>query len=240
MTVRRGGILLALAIWLQAVTAGAADILVDPIRIRLTTPEQREAITVTNRGTDPLVVDVESVSWTQSNGDDRYAPTDELIVNPPVFTVPPGKTQIVRVGLRRPRALETEAPYRIFLREVPTAAVGGRSGLRVLMRIGLPIFVAPRHSDRRVEWQARIGPDGHLALTAVNSGNVHLQVSEFRIQDSGDKPQVLQSRHTNDYLLPGQTRRWDLGAAKPWPPGAHVGVTTDRGEQDVPIAGSKP
>jgi len=233
---RRLGIALLAAL---AGAAMAAELDVMPVGVRLATPSAREALAVGNRGHDAVVIEVEIYRWTQSEGADVYTQTDELVVNPPLFTLPPGQTQVLRVGLRRPQPVEQEVAYRIFLREVPTAEVGGRSGLQVLLRLGLPVFVAPPESAVRLRWQARPAADGKLVVEAVNEGNVHVQLSQLQLQDAGaaiGTPALA----LNAYLLAGQGGRWTLNPGRPLPAGARVVATTDRGRQDVPVAVPKP
>ena len=221
-----------------ALAATAAELEVMPVGVRLSTPQAREALAVGNRGHEAVVIEVETYRWTQENGADVYTATDELVVNPPLFTLPPGQTQVLRVGQRRPQPVDQEIAYRIFLREVPTAAVGGRSGLQVLLRLGLPVFVAPPESAVRLRWQARPTADGKLVVEAVNEGNVHVQLTQLQLQDAGAAG--MPALALNAYLLAGQGGRWTLNPGRPLPSGARIVATTDRGRQDVPVAVPKP
>lgn len=241
--------LLTAVFWLGSGAVLASDIQVDPIGVRLRSPDDRQVITVTNRGKAELTMEAETVDWTQADGEDRYAASAGLLANPPLFTLQPGQSQIVRVGLRTPQPIQQESAYRIFLREVPSATSGPGS-LKVLLRLGLPVFVAPRKVDDHVEWSAKREPNGNISVFARNVGNVHRQVTHLGVAP-GTTPSAtakpgnpldhdLGGRQTNDYLLPGQSRRWKLDVPKAPPAGASVEVETDRGRQEVPIAASTP
>ncbi|WP_119628929.1 fimbrial biogenesis chaperone [Methylocaldum marinum] len=98
---------------------------VAPVRLELSAPELTGAITVTNTGTESSVVQLEATDWSQRNGQDEYAPSRKLSATPPIFTLGPGATQTVRVGLRHPPDPRRELAYRLFLQEVPPPAPQG-------------------------------------------------------------------------------------------------------------------
>lgn len=56
---------------LFALSAAASDLALMPVRIVLKPNEDRAALTLTNQGNDPVVMQVEPVSWTQVDGQDR-------------------------------------------------------------------------------------------------------------------------------------------------------------------------
>src|SRR4249920_2225792 len=87
---------------LTAGSALAGSFQVSPVRIELTPSAPTAPINVRNESTtDTVVVQLRAVSWKQENGEDNYAPSTELIATPPIFTLQPGGSQTVRVGLRR-------------------------------------------------------------------------------------------------------------------------------------------
>ncbi|TCJ11698.1 molecular chaperone [Parasulfuritortus cantonensis] len=237
------GRLLAAGALLWAAGAGAADIGVMPVGLSLAQGRDRAAITVTNQGKDGVVMQVDTVAWTQEGGEDRYVPTAELLVNPPLFTVKPGHSQVLRVGLRQPPSGEREAAYRLILREVPQAAAvpaspvaGGR--VQVLLQMRLPVYVDPARPDPGQRWQARWGRDGTLETTLSNTGNVHLVVGELRLRAADAAPDAapIAMLKAGTPVFPGQSRTWQL----PVGPAARgqrctLEVTTDRGPQHVAL-----
>ena len=54
-----------------------------------------------NHGQAAAVVQLEPMAWAHMAGKDTYTPTNEILATPPIFTIPAGGAQIVRVGLRR-------------------------------------------------------------------------------------------------------------------------------------------
>ncbi len=231
-----------IACLLFATAAAAADIAVLPVGLSLAGGHDRQAITLTNQGAEPAVMQVETVSWTQADGRDLYEPTRDLLVNPPLFTIAPGQSQILRVGLRRPPPADREVAYRLFLREVPPAAPGPAAGagsrVRVLLELRLPVYVPPAQVIRTQQWRGRRTAGGGIELEVANTGNVHLVVGGLRLRDAGASPDALPlaEAEVSAAVFPGQQRRWELHPRQTLR-GRHfvLEVATDRGRQDVDL-----
>jgi fimbrial chaperone protein len=170
------------------------------------------------------------VGWTQPDGEDSYAPTADILATPPVFTVAPNSEQIVRIALRRAPAGNRELPYRIFFQEVPPAPKPGSNTLNVALRVGIPVFVQTRCDETRpaLRWSATRIASGDIALTAENTGCMHVQVTGLSVQ-FGDGAFVPVS--AIKYVLPGNRMTWTVTP----PSGAdtaqlHIQGESDRGE----------
>jgi len=182
------------------------------------------------------------VQWTQAEGQDAYAATRNILASPPIFTVPPGGEQIVRVGLRQAPDALMERSYRVYLQEVPTPAPSGFKGMRVALRLGIPVFVAPGAArasaplQATLQWGIRTGADGML-LTARNPGNAHVEVTRITLALKGESKLLFQ-RDVQGYVLPGQHHEWKFD--HPLAPGSllHVSAKSDAGpiEADVVVA----
>mgnify|MGYP000853808922 CR=1 FL=1 len=233
--------LLSLIAGLAATCAGAADLGVMPVRVELSARQDRQAITVSNRGAEPVLIQAETVSWVQTDGEDQYTPTRELLVNPPLFTIPSGGSQIVRVGLRRPVDAERELSYRIFLREVPGAppsATGDKGQqIRVLLELRLPVYVAPARPQPAQRWRASRSADGGIELELANTGNAHVVVGGLRLLAPGALPGAapLAEMKGGGSVLAGQRRVWHL--APPAPDGRFfvLEVRGENGSQHVAL-----
>ena len=238
ITARRRVPWIVLALSLAATEAPAGSFQVNPIRVDMTKGATTAAITVRNDGEEPIVVQSSVVKWSQDNGQEVYAPTTEALVTPPIMTVPPGGEQIVRVGLRRGPDPQRELAYRLYLQEVPPPPKPGFTGLQVALRVGLPVFVAPgAPAIRRLEWSAQIGQDGAIRLAAQNTGNAHVQITDFELGLPG-AGEPIAHESTLAYVLAGQRRQWTL----PAPPDRVKSVTefrlkayTDAGEIDTAV-----
>lgn len=220
---------LAAASW-----ALAGSLQISPVRIVLSAQTPIVVLTVRNESAKASVMQLEGVSWQQSAGEDIYVPTREVLATPPIFTVPPGGTQIIRVGLRRPPDSRRELAYRLFLQEVPAAtAPQNKDGVSVVLRFGIPIFVAPAGAAPRplLEWRAVMATQKALRIEAINRGDAHVQVSGFSLAAADGGP-LLAQHQGMDYLLPEQGRHWLVTIDQARPPGTQLRIVaqTDAGE----------
>lgn len=217
--------------------ASAGSFGVSPVRATLSANQPVGALTVRNTGTESAVVQLEMVSWSQQDGEDVYTSTRDVLATPPIFTVPAGGSQVVRVGTRRPPDAQRELTYRLFLQEVPPSPKPDFQGLQIALRIGVPVFVLPAVAAKPVlRWQANRTPEGGLKLSLANSGNAHIQIANFRLSLSGSvQPWV--TRQVAAYVLPGQSRDWIVTANPVPPPGAvlRLFAQTDAGDMEADV-----
>ena len=210
---------------------------VSPVRATLSAGQSIMALTVRNEGSEPAVIQLEPMAWSQRDGKDVYAATREIIATPPIFTVPPGGRQIVRIGLRRAPDARLELAYRLYLQEVPPPPPPGFQGLQVALRLGVPVFVNPPVAlAPALKWSARRMPGGELKVGLANNGNAHVQVMGFALGAAGGA--TLASSKAVAYVLPGQAREWLLKASPPPPSGTALQLVavTDGGEIRTDLA----
>lgn len=192
--------------------AHAGSFTVNPVRVTLSPSHAVAAITVRNAGSDASVIQLETSRWTQQDGKDVLTPSREILATPPIFTLAPGGSQIVRVGLRREPDPQRELTYRLVLREVPPPQPIAQ-GLRVALAISMPVFVVSAHpSFSNLQWQAQRLADGRIQLQATNTGSAHVQVGSIELSLPGSaSPAVTESVAT--YVLPGNARSWTFKSA---------------------------
>ena len=237
---------LLVCLGLLPLAAQAADVTLMPVNVHLNGGNDRATVQVANNGTEPVVMQAEAISWSRVDGTDIDGPTSDIIVNPPIFTIKPGQTQVLRVGLRRSQELPQEATYRIVLREVPTlrlSDIGNVSGsVRVLMALRVPIYVAPAKVVRNEHWKLSQDHDGQMLAVVSNTGNVHMKIAELRVQGVGAEDLVIEQRGPQSVLFPGEQRSFRLKrastrlATEP----VTMQVRTDQGLQNVAFNDSQP
>lgn len=201
-----------------AAPALAGRFSVAPIRVDFAAGLRIGAVTVTSEDDHPLVFKNSPSLWTQNpDGGDVYTPTSDLVVTPPLLRVETGEPRIVRIGtLREPG--DVERSYRVFLEEqAPANPEGGGATIAVVIKFGVPVFVAPR--SERVAGSAEIveRKPARVTLQVKNTGNVHFNVETITANG------VALKDVSSWYLLPGTTRRYDLAI----PPGACTGPAID-------------
>ncbi len=203
-------ILAVSAAWTLPVAAGEFAIL--PLRLHLDRSTRAGEVTIRNQDTAPLRMQAQAMTWRQDDdGKDVYAPADDLIFFPRALEIPPGESRIVRVGVRA-APVTREETYRLFLEQLPPAApeaapVG--ASLRVLLRVGVPVFIAPAQAAER---KASIGgPEiqaGQVRWSVANEGNVHFVADRVEMK-------ALARDGTTLFTRQFQERYFLAGARKP-------------------------
>jgi fimbrial chaperone protein len=197
----------ALAFLLLTATAPAlaGRFSVAPIRVDFGAGLRIGAVTVTSEDDHPLVFKNSPSLWTQNaDGGDVYTPTSDLVVTPPLLRVEAGEPRIVRIGtLREPG--DVERSYRVFLEEqAPANPEGTGATIAVVIKFGVPVFVAPRSERVAGIGEVVERKPGRVTLQIKNSGNVHFNVETITANG------VAVKDVSSWYLLPGTTRRYDL------------------------------
>lgn len=197
----------ALLLWVAPASAGSYS--VKPVIVDLSDQRPATTLRVTNTQSQPISLQVATFAWSQHDGEDQLTETQAIIAMPPVFTLPPGKTQSLRVGLRGAKPGDAEQAFRLVLKEIPSAEQGG--GLQLALNMSLPVFVKPSAKvEPELRWQLRRGAAGDLALRVENRGGAHSKFSEWQLQRQGD---TLANETGLFYLLPGASREWPLVAS---------------------------
>jgi fimbrial chaperone protein len=192
--------------------ASAGNIDVNPMRLTLSDSNQMGTITVRNKGSNPVPMQLEILNWLQNEGNDVLTATREILANPPIFTIPAGGSQVIRLGLRRASDAQRELTYRIILQELPLPVKSDTSGAQMLMRISMPVFVLPEVVAKPVlSWQADHTSKGDLKISAFNSGNAHIRISNFKLSLPGSS-EILATHNAGNYILAGQNKEWILSA----------------------------
>jgi fimbrial chaperone protein len=210
--------------------AHAGSFSVNPVRVTLSAKQPVAAITVRNEGPQPAVIQLETHAWSQDQGHDVLVQTSDVLATPPIFTVPAGKAQILRIGLRRPSNATGEVTYRLVLREVPQANPATQ-GLQVALKISMPVFVVPATKVApALQWKATRTADGKIRVHLTNTGTAHVQVSKIDLA-LAEGGVALGSHTLAQYVLPGNSRSWAIDATTPAAIGAKVRIksTTDAG-----------
>jgi len=220
-----------------AALAGSFE--VNPIRVDLSPAARSAAVAVRNTGAESVVVQVSVQAWSQRDGRDVLEQTSDVIISPPIATIAASQEQVIRIGLRRAPDAQQELSYRLFLQEVPPPPQPGFQGLQVALRIGLPIFVQPRSGPAKATlvWDAQLRADGNVSLRLQNKGTGHIQISDVAMfLPDGKEP--IAAHSSLAYVLPGQSREWDLKLARPGVKKTdrlRLKVATDAGSVDTEI-----
>ncbi len=227
---------LLLSLLAAAGTAFAGSFQVSPVRIELSPAAPTAPVNVRNESTtDPVVVQLRAVNWKQESGEDVYTASTELIATPPIFTLQPGASQTVRVGLRRAEPSDTQQTFRLFITEVPGPPKPGFQGLQVALNIGIPVFIAPKVKQvLPPTWRAQLAPDGKLVLLGTNPANSHIQLLDLNVTDEQDKVAIAATQQPR-YILARQTVTWQLPLTRAPKGKLRIVAHTDSGDVDAEV-----
>ena len=202
------GLLLAPALFLTLSAAAEAGLRADPVRVYLTPDQRHAAVEVSNDSDRDLTFHVQSLRWTQLDGSrNDYAEVDEsrdgLTYFPQVKTLAAGESAIVRVGYAAAWPRSAELSYRLNIGELPNE-VAGQSGLRMLIKLSLPLFVEPLEDT---EPKVVVGPialrQGRLVVPVRNHGPTRLSVGLVNAEVFDRSGQSLAvNRIAGQYVLP--------------------------------------
>lgn len=207
----------ACSLLLPALLAGvcaaamAGEFSINPLRVTLDRATRSSEIVVRNEDTAVMRMQVQAMEWTQdAGGADRYEPTDALVYFPRTMEIPPGESRIVRVGVRGAPATREDA-YRLFIEELPpppgSEPEGGGAQLRIYLRVGVAVFVAPPQPERKAEI-ARLAMTGRRVDWEVrNTGNVFVRADEIELRGLGADGRPLFAYQVPErYFLAGVAR----------------------------------
>ncbi len=133
----------------------------------------RATVTVRNDHGREMLYQVTVLDWRVVEGADQYALAQDFIASPPLFTLAPSTSQVVRIGFRSPARQPLEQAYRLVLAEVPRPDRAGEAASVVdfALQYLLPVFVAPHGgaADARLTWSLRADGDA-MVVRADNTG----------------------------------------------------------------------
>jgi len=203
-----GALAAGLAVLLAGGAAKAQTLTVLPVNINMAAGELATSLTVMNQGAAETSVQVRALAWSQPNGQEKLAPSDDVLISPPIVTIAAGASQVVRLVLRHAPEGK-EASYRILLDQIPPAAAPGT--VRIALRLSIPVFAEPAtralpHVQYSLETSA-----GQTYLVAANDGERHDTIRDLALTTEAGA--ALKTAPGTPYVLAGASGRWRIDAA---------------------------
>jgi fimbrial chaperone protein len=195
---------------LAAAPVDASNFSIDRTRIELSKGNSSEVITILNRSTEPLRLQVTGFRWSQAAGEPMVLePTDDIVYFPTVLQLEPGASRQVRVGyVGTPPS--RERTYRIILEELPAPA-GADNTVRVLTRLNVPVFVeaARQSASPRLGAVAREGAT--LIVPVHNDGSSHFTIEAVAVSAVDRQGRPLFSKDVSGwYVLAGSANVFNV------------------------------
>ena len=218
--------------------AGAFSVL--PVRVYLEANQSSASLEISNRSKNPVTIQAQTFDWTQVTGQAELTPTADLIVSPPIFQLAPESTQTIRLALVETnggvKAISSERSFRLILEEVPMVDTLGGSGVRIKLRMSLPVFVAPTESAPLLDWQVINNCTEPAVLQATNSGTRHAQIVKLTLRDS-ESDAELEDVRPSKYVLAGESMQWPLQDFNAnWPDSLTLATKSTTGSSKVDVA----
>ena len=191
---------------------------ISPVIVTLSANQQISEITLNNPGAEPMSLQLEVMNWSEQEGKDVFAPTRDVLVNPPIFNLPANSSQLIRIGLRRAPDAQRELSYRIFAQQLPPPISSDFQGAMMLLRVSMPLFILPRvEAKPLLRWQVAQTPQGTLKVSLRNDGSAHIKIKNLKLSmPSNVQPWVSQGSF--EYVLPGQSHDWIMSTNSDYPP----------------------
>jgi fimbrial chaperone protein len=188
----------------------AADFKINPINIFFDAKQKSTVLTVKNNAEEKLTLQVNAIAWSQDEeGKDIYLQTEDIIVFPKIFSMEKDEERIIRVGIKvYPGTVEKT--YRIYLEEIPPPREQTLTGatLRTLMKVGVPVFIAPLKATPEGKIEKADISQGTLTFLVLNKGNLHFIMRGIKIEGfDKEGTQVFTTDLGGWYVLSGRSKQ---------------------------------
>ncbi|MCP3168260.1 fimbria/pilus periplasmic chaperone [Myxococcus sp. QH3KD-4-1] len=154
-------------------------------------------------------------TWAQDeDGRMKLEPTKEVFFFPSMLTLEPGESRPIRVGISSaPR--DKERAYRLVVEELPPLAPRPSvMGLKILTRVSIPVFAAPKQKESRVRLEDVDLRQSQFRFRVKNPGTVNFFIRNTRVRglDARGKKLVEQQK-PGWYVLAGDSQVFALDAS---------------------------
>lgn len=205
--------LFVILIILISETSWAGSFQVEPIKIFLDSNKKSEVLQIKNMSDKKISVQLKAIIWTQDeNGKDINNPTNDIIFFPKILTVEKEDQRIVRVGL--PKEIvpgEKEKTYRLFIEELPSVEPVLTTGVKIVLRIGVPIFLAPLQTHEKGEIESINVSDGKVIIKIKNTGNLHFVAASINVKGFSQSDETLFDKEKGGwYIFPDSSKPFEL------------------------------
>lgn len=148
-----------------------------PLRVELPTGTDFAPMVVGNAMDRVVAVQVRIFGWNQEDGQDRYAPSTDLIASPSLFRIEPGKSQDFRVIRQNALPAGAEQRYRVVIDQLPEPASHGVQAAATRLQLLVPLF-AGSDAAAPARLSAAVG-DGTIILS--NAGGRTARINSLAV-----------------------------------------------------------
>jgi fimbrial chaperone protein len=208
---RRLGVATALAMLLSASGASAATFTVNPTQIFLSGKTTTALLTLRNDSEETLRFQLTAFGWQQTPaGEITLTPTQDVVFFPALLTLAPKEERRIRVGSTVSAAAQ-ERTYRIFVEELPQSDGARANAVRVLTKMGIPIFIRPAKEVATADLRDLALRAGSLSFSLANRGSVHFVPQRVVVRAAGASGERLAEQELKAwYILAGGRREFEV------------------------------
>jgi fimbrial chaperone protein len=203
---------LALGLLCGAGRVRASGLNVSPVQVWLSQDASKSLLTLRNEGPEDARYQVSTMTWDEdAKAGMKLAPSEDILVFPTILELKVGETRSLRVGSVVSFGL-IEKTYRIFLEELPAPEKPqARSTVRVLTRVGIPVFLAPVKALEERKLSSLSVGNGNASVDVQNTGNVHFRVDTVRLEGFAQGgARLFEKQAQGWYVLAGGHKRYEL------------------------------
>lgn len=159
----------------------SANFTVRPIRIFFDGTNKTNILTIKNEAREDLTLQLWAYAWGQDEkGEDLYSPTKDIIFFPKILTIKKEEEKIIRLGSKIPQG-EYEKTYRLYIEEILTPAPIETTAVRIIMKVGVPIFISPIKTEAKANIEKIEMLKGTLYIQVKNEGNIHFVIRAINV-----------------------------------------------------------
>jgi fimbrial chaperone protein len=197
-------------------SARAGEIEVSPVLVELDAARRSAIVSIRNTAQAPARYQVRAYAWGQDDqGTMQLGDTKDVVFFPPLVELASGEERKLRIGVSAAPAA-AEKTYRVFVEELPPPESPDAPGqVRVLTRIGVPIFFAPTKTVTKGEAAFLSAGAGRAELRIRNPGTVRLRPSAVTLHGvAADGTRTFETALHPWYVLAGGERQYQAEIPK--------------------------
>ncbi len=203
-------LLLPAVVFSAGTTSHAQGFDVQPVKVFFNGRTRAEKLVVTNVSGGDLSLQVQAFAWAQDkDGEDVYDETSDIVIFPGILMIPRDEQRIIRLGAAHGPS-SREGTYRVYLEELPIGAresSGAGAGVRLMLRVGIPVFVSPVNNPDKKASGSLTMEKGKAVVRVHNDGNTHLIIQSIRITGRDARGAEVFSKDLKGwYVLGGASR----------------------------------